>query len=567
MSTPGNENTASFQSESGIFGEATFNEDLATTTPRISRFRSSARRDKNPGFTTIPEEPASGVIQPVSLGMRINTVFRSIFEVTTSNLGRLATYLFGLLHHLNQHLFPKWATAVLLLLAVIIAGIFNFTPFTHSVGQQIQQWIPFQVAHPISYFNDRAVYNLEKRMFAVENDLTWMKKKLVLHDDALKKLERLLPDDVYASVSDSGKAELPRNIWSGMVQKFGYTLPEGKSDTVTRSDWEDFLAQNEAKVKAWQAESSEDIWNKHLHEALREGGLLIPRAEVMQIIHKKWDESQNSIKEELKKDLAKLAEIRQGNQRGGITAPEARAISREVFNEMYRDLQVKALGQSQASAYQNLRSPNFFSYGMGAVINPGNTSPTFDFSVKRSWFLWRAISWMVGYGVPPPKVPAVALTKWDEAGDCWCSPMKGTGPGVQLGVMLSYDIYPSQIVIEHVPKSATLDSSATPKEMELLAKIKGTGNRRKVSALSMKELQRGPDEFSDSGYLVIGTFRYDINGHNNVQHFTPDVDLKLLKVSSREFVLRVTSNWGNPDYTCLYRVRLHGEHVPKPVIA
>jgi hypothetical protein len=350
-----------------------------------------------------------------------------------------------------------------------------------------------------------------------------------------------------------------------MTQKFGYSPRESKSDTITRSDWEDFLAQNEAKVKAWQAESSEDLWTKHL----REGGILLSRAEVMQIIHKKWDESQSLITEELKKELAKLAEVHQQDQRGGIAASEAVAISKEVFHGMYKDLQLKAFSQSQSSeqvAYHNLQRPNFFSFGLGAVIIPAATSPTFDFSTQRGWLIWRIISMLVGYGVPPPKQPAVALTKWDEAGECWCSPTKGPGAGVSIGVALSYDLYPKEIVIEHIPKSATLDATSAPQEMELLARIEGTENMKTVSKMSQETLRQGPEQYLDRGWYTIGTFRYDIDSQNHVQHFDTQVDLQSVKISAREYAVRAKSNWGNPDYTCLYRIRLYGE-LADPAIA
>src|SRR5208282_4134652 len=151
---------------------------------------------------------------------------------------------------------------------------------------------------------------------------TWMKQKLILHEDALEKLEHVLPEKIYVPKSNSEEVQLPRNIWGAMTQKFGYSLPEGKSETITRSDWEDFLTQNEAKVKAWQADSSEDLWAKHLQEAMRDGGVLASRADVIQMIHKKWDESQSLIKEEVKKELDKLTDTRQQNNRGGIVASE-----------------------------------------------------------------------------------------------------------------------------------------------------------------------------------------------------------------------------------------------------
>lgn len=500
------------------------------------------------------------VVAPMSIWMNISWAFQSTYEHLNSGLGRLGTYLSGPLHYVTQNPFPKWIILVMLLL-MVSASYLKSTASPYSASHHIRQWIPFPISHPLSYLNDHAVSDLQKRMFAVENDLTWMKKDLVLHKDTLKHLEAILPEKIYVIKSD-GKVELPGGIWSGMTEIFGHSSLRGKTETIAHSDWEEFLAYNEANVKAWQADSQADSWTMRVRESLREWGYLVSKDEVMQLIEKRWDESQSLIKQELKKELAKLAEVRHQNNRGGISESEAVALSREVFHEMYKNLQLKAFAQSQDSehvSYHNLQRPNFFSFGLGAVVNPSVTSPTFDFAANRAWILKRAILWLSGYGLPIPNSPAEALTKWDEAGECWCSPSKGPGAGVQLGVLMSHDLYPKEVVIEHIPKSATLDSKSAPQEMELLAFVEDPEKREKVDARSQALFRRSPEKALAKGWYLIGTFRYDLNWPNNIQHFYPQVDLQSLGISTRDLVVRVKSNWGNPNYTCLYRVRVYGE--------
>ena len=63
----------------------------------------------------------------------------------------------------------------------------------------------------------------------------------------------------------------------------------------------------------------------------------------------------------------------------------------------------------------------------------------------------------------------------------------------------------------------------------------------------------------DGPAVVLGRFRYDADGPT-VQTFEAFESTH----ESTEFpavTLRVTANHGHPDYTCVYRFRVHGEGV------
>jgi hypothetical protein len=54
--------------------------------------------------------------------------------------------------------------------------------------------------------------------------------------------------------------------------------------------------------------------------------------------------------------------------------------------------------------------------------------------------------------------------------------------------------------------------------------------------------------------VFLGRFVYDINGRS-VQTFELPERLNRPIIA---VLLKVNSNWGNPHYTCIYRIRVHG---------
>jgi hypothetical protein len=559
-------------SESALYGDATFTEDAVTSPPRRGRRVARPPADENNQQDVI--EP---VTDRVSLWMRLNALFGSMYKLVASGAGALVTSVSGLLSSIARTFSSKWALLVLFLLFAGIASVFNLTrttdpllgedlqPISFGISHKIRQWTPYSLSHPLSYLNDRDISNLQKRMSMVENEINSMKEHVILNKEALEELKNILPEEMYLS-KRNGETELPPNFWQALTWKVpkGFSQSKDTSETISRSDWDEFIAQNEAKVKAWQVEVSEEVWAKNLKEALQDGGVLVSKADVMDMIHKRWEQSQIFIKRQVKTELGDVGKLFGEHYKitHGITSQEAK----DIFTEMYNNLQLNVFAQGQAAedvAYYHLQRPNHFSFGLGAVINPSVTSPTYAFAKERAWWPKRLILWGIGYGIPAPNPPAEALRKWDEAGDCWCSPAKGSGAGVQLGVLMANDLFPKEVVIEHIPKSATLDSASAPHEMELLARIDGFNAQGIVGELSDKIFPYAHESHLGKEWILIGTWRYDMEDAPHVQHFYPQLDLQSLGVSTRQLVVRAKSNQGDSDHTCLYRVRVHGQIADK----
>ncbi|XP_073931480.1 SUN domain-containing protein 1 isoform X9 [Castor canadensis] len=127
--------------------------------------------------------------------------------------------------------------------------------------------------------------------------------------------------------------------------------------------------------------------------------------------------------------------------------------------------------------------------------------------------------------------PRVVIQPDIYPGNCWAF----RGSQGYLVVRLSVMIRPTTFTMEHIPKtlSPTGSISSAPKDFA-------------VYGLE--------SEYQEQGHLL-GQFTYDQDG-DSLQMFHT---LEQLDRAFQIVELRVLSNWGHPEYTCLYRFRVHGE--------
>ncbi|XP_028935021.1 SUN domain-containing protein 2 isoform X2 [Ornithorhynchus anatinus] len=116
-------------------------------------------------------------------------------------------------------------------------------------------------------------------------------------------------------------------------------------------------------------------------------------------------------------------------------------------------------------------------------------------------------------------------------GNCWAF----RGPQGFAVVRLSARIRPTAVTLEHVSKSLLPSSTllSAPKDFVIL----------------------GLDEETQQEGTPMGRFTYDRHG-DPIQTF----QLEDTQSTTYQVVeLRILSNWGHPEYTCIYRFRVHGE--------
>ncbi|XP_006889783.1 PREDICTED: SUN domain-containing protein 1 [Elephantulus edwardii] len=129
--------------------------------------------------------------------------------------------------------------------------------------------------------------------------------------------------------------------------------------------------------------------------------------------------------------------------------------------------------------------------------------------------------------------PRVVIQPDIYPGNCWAF----RGSQGYLVVRLSMIIYPETFTLEHIPKtlSPTGNITSAPKDFA-------------VYGLENEHQEEG---------LLLGQFTYDQDGESLQMFHTLTRPEKAFQIVE----LRIFSNWGHPEYTCLYRFRVHGEPI------
>ncbi|NXG34847.1 SUN1 protein, partial [Dromaius novaehollandiae] len=116
-------------------------------------------------------------------------------------------------------------------------------------------------------------------------------------------------------------------------------------------------------------------------------------------------------------------------------------------------------------------------------------------------------------------------------GNCWA--FKGSQG--YLVVRLSMKIYPTAFTVEHIPKT-----------------LSPTGNI--TSAPKNFSVYGLDDEYQEEGVLL-GHYYYDQGGEPLQMFPVKEKNENVFQIVE----LRIVSNWGHAEYTCLYRFRVHGK--------
>lgn len=328
-------------------------------------------------------------------------------------------------------------------------------------------------------------------------------------------LEQILPDRfVVQKNAATGEWELPASFWSALQERL--------ADSGSSLAWDSFIASNQAKLDEAAQRSVEKAASKQSHVINQE--MFVERIEQIA----------SEVASRTTTEMIK-------------TLPPADKGAKILYN--------LALANIARNTELALQTVNYFSYGLGAVIDPTLTSPTHK---KQKVSLLMNLAKHALFKGPEPHPPVKALQRWEEATDCWCAAESTDKGRAQLGVLMPRTIVPSSITIEHIPSRGTLDIGSAPKDFEVWVTNTETTSFADLGSMPNGQLDCG--EQPAAGYVCVARARYDIHAANHVQNFAVDAAAALVGGPVNKVVLKVLNNWGR-DYTCLYRVRFHGEQV------
>lgn len=495
--------------------------------------------------------------------------------------------------------------APLLILATVILA-YNLAPqgLGSNVGEWAGQFVPS--SNTISYYTDKNVKDLrdlKNRFKGAESRIAKIEKQPSLTPESIKYLETNIPDFVVVKKDKRGKMQIPNDFWKALYTRIrsdtelfppsdqkenGWFASKDSGQRFSAQEWESFLQSNKAKIKALVHDEIDKEFKENFQERLHtafNGDAIISRSEMIRIMKLNWADTTLDVKSELKELRNTIAPLISQSKKVDTLEKAVQSLETRL-----KAIQLQALSQANLNGKVNwgLRRVNHFSPATGARIDIKHTSPNYVAPVNDRNIFVKTYFHLRNNPVPVPHGPEEALSDWDAYGDCWCSPAdnsNGLG-GTSLGVYTGNAIYPDEVVVEHVPRAASLAPGAAPREMELLAFIEDPDVYRAVTEVSNSIFSASKSSTSSQGLLPPGYVRlakwiFDGEFPNPTQAF--DVQVRLGEIdqwkglglrsgikresATSRLMVRALNNWGEdgvPEYTCLYRVRVHGDVAGKP---
>ena len=230
-------------------------------------------------------------------------------------------------------------------------------------------------------------------------------------------------------------------------------------------------------------------------------------------------------------------------------------LSNHLHNMQYSSASVS----SEGIASPLIPKINFFAPSNGAIVVPTLSSPT---RARQKTFPMRLLLRATGMTKYQANPPITALEPWQDVGDCWCGPDVAAGQDImRLAVTTREMIYPSELVVEHLPAKGSLNPGTAPKTLELWADFSHVDSEE-WDRLRLADMQEG--NVLSPRHVKLGEMQYDVSGQSShVQSFRLDVNQHGLFHYAKDFTVRVKENYG-AGFACLYRVRLHGMPVDAP---
>jgi hypothetical protein len=413
-----------------------------------------------------------------------------------------------------------WCTALLLIL--LSASAFKYYNSDHSLSNALMSLF-HSVENPVYYNQSPDLTAIHKRLASIDYKLAEQSK--VAHNEYTK-LWTAIKDQQYQLKDQQHQLKDQQHQFKGHQVEFN---------------------NHQAQLKALQHKLDHNL--RQMIEELLPGMLLVRidkdgKFELSPQFYRTlqdtsfWSNFIRQNKQTIDKYLAGEMNNFLEQQKAQGTVISKDSFMKLISNDLIRHHQgniddssnLNELIQAAVRNYHQdvLNTADFALESRGARIIHSKTSATFQ---PLSFWL-RRLQASLGLSIwnHPPELAIRAST---NVGDCWTmAGSKGT-----LAILLSQTVYVQSVTIDHPSRELLLDGiRSAPKDLEFFG----------LSGYPQK----------DHIYIPLGSVRYDIdNSNSSVQTF----DLKIQPTQPCQAVLvKVNSNWGNPNHTDIYRIRVHG---------
>ena len=466
-----------------------------------------------------------------------------------------------------------------------------------DVKSNLGQFIPTVLFHPQSYVTDREVYELKSSARNMEYAMAQLGQRQNLTAAAYQQIRLALPDMVVVRKDSDGVLHVPDRVFHAMKDRFDNdrnyqstiklftdlhkNMQEGTllNPSINR-ELQKYLddptlftqlqANSNGTFNAWYGEQ----FQEHIDEYVKTH-VVINREEALELVKSEFETNSRNVthelarlSQELKTTAEKLTNLRND--------PEMKKyftqVAKGVFENMLQGAQLNAFSSKKISdqLHRSISNVNYFSLKAGAMIIPNITEESYVPLLRRQlseWKVWLGKS--LGMFISEPLPASEALTTWEEWGECFPLSLDAYDKGKGLGVKTAHSLIAEEVLVENILDSASISPGSGPKHMELLARYDNPLVHKALTDHShhyVPGLEPLPRSLS-ANWVRLASWKFNAESAAYAQAFPVDLPLKFvardMDVSATEYLIRVKDNWseGKHAYTCIYRVRLHGERV------
>jgi len=149
--------------------------------------------------------------------------------------------------------------------------------------------------------------------------------------------------------------------------------------------------------------------------------------------------------------------------------------------------------------------------------------------------------------------------------------MKGNHGSLLLSLSRPLNLlFPLSFSLQHISSSLSLSPTTAPRKIaiygiqednkELIEQQRKQVKKGQLLSFSPVSSFTASSSVLPAGVIFLGEFEYDLQG-KQIQSWNASTSSTLPSNLRSIRILRIDilSNQGNPDYTCVYRIRVHGE--------
>lgn len=382
------------------------------------------------------------------------------------------------------------------------------------------------------------------RVESLENDTSILQQHLDIHKAMIDELQQILPNTI-AMAEEDGELAIPPLFWKALANKM--QSPDASPL------WQYFLDTNAQQLRTLSKEVFSDDFEEMVKSkrAVSQDDFNLILTQHSEAVHEDLEQTVRKFKISVLEEARNVAV-------GVLEKSEIMSLAR---------MQIQALGQANYihNIDKRIRQVNYIGLGLGAMVDPHYTSDT-KMPSTQTWSQWMLHH--AGLARQYPNPPSVALIAWEDATDAWCAaPSQDEKALAQLTVKTAQKIFLTELTIEHIPSTGTRDSASAPKDFEIWVQVDNAREAKRINKANEGMIQwhtstgsacKGKAPNGEKNWVCLAGEKYDIHEHNFVQNFRVWPDTQDLNIATNRVAIRVLSNWGNTQHTCLYRVRATG---------